>query len=462
MKKLLLVAASSFALSVTALASPATDLLDQGVNFMTLNYHGYSTVSPAELGAKLRTELEGVCAGSPTCAASSATPFLQRLTSEMNDGHTYYLPPIAYQQNLQAFSGANTNPNPTYGLVIGNLNSRGEVLIADVVADSPAFEGGLRPFDRVVSVNGTRLQTPVPASGVRAPQPGNVVSRFRELLQTDALVTLRVLRGDVKRPRIATVRMQRRKLTKTNLPFLYQPATAPKGVLVMRFPTFVGSNDIAPRTHALVAEAQAQLATGIVLDLRGNGGGEETECYGAASAFIGRAVNINETVTQKVLVGFDGGKFIGNDPQDPVKFEIPKPALWKGNVAVLVDSGTASCGELMAYFMQTRKRGAVIGEQTYGVLDTATEFWKLLDGSALAITYVRTQNEDGSRVPEFVTPDVSVPYDLNLIAETGRDPMLEAAIGSFAPKVAQIKTSLPAILDPLGGWDRTHVSHGIR
>ena len=462
MKNLFLIAASSFCLSVAALASPATELFDQGVNFMTLNYHGYSTVNPAELGAKLRAELESVCAGSPTCAASTATSFLQRLTSEMNDGHTYYLNPNSYQQFKLAFSGASTNPNPSYGFTMGGANSRGEVMIEDVVADSPAFLGGLRPFDRVLRVNGTRLVRPSAASGVRTGAPSDASSRFRELLQTDAVVTLSVMRGDAKKPRFGTVRMQRQKLAKTNLPFLYQPATAPKGILVMRFPTFVGSNDIAPRAHALVAEAQAQGATGIVLDLRGNGGGEETECYGASSAFIGRAVNINETVTQKVLVGFDGGKFIGNDPQDPVKFEISKPALWKGNVAVLVDSGTASCGELTAYFMQLKKRGSVIGEQTYGVLDTATEFWKLLDGSALAITYVRTQNEDGSRVPEFVTPDQTVPYQPDVIAETGRDPMLEAAIASFAPKVAGAKTSLLAMLDPLIGWNRTQVPHSIK
>lgn len=440
MNKFALTAISSFMCFSLAAASPASDLLEQGVQLMSSNYHGYSTVQPLELGARLQAELEQVCAGRSDCSADTATPFLQRLASGMNDGHTYYLTPSSYQRTLQEFSGAPNNPNPSYGFQIGNSNSRNEVLIEDVVADSPAFRGGLRPFDRVVSVNGQPLT------------PQNAVSSLRGLIQTDLPVKLGVVRGDARVPARATVTMQRRKLEKTNLPFLYRPAGIASGTLVMRFPTFVGSNDIAPRTHALVAQAQRLGAKNIVIDLRGNGGGEETECYGASSAFIGRAVNINETVSQQVLVGFDGGRFIGNDPQDPVRYEISKPALWQGGIAVLVDDSTASCGELVAYIIQRSGRGSVIGSQTYGVLDTATEYWKLQNGSALAITYVRTINEDGTRVPESVTPDIEANFDPRAIAETGRDAMLELAIQGFsAPRVA-LERRLLGLLEPLVGF----------
>ena len=435
-----LTAISSFAWVASAAASPATDLLDQAVALMSSNYHGYSTVQPLELGAELQAELEQVCAGSSSCGFEVATPFLQRLASGMNDGHTSYLSAGSYQRTLQEFSGVSSNPNPSYGFQIGSSNSRNEVLIEDVIADSPAFRGGLRPFDRVVSVNGERLIAQT------------AVTRFRALIQTDTPVKLSVVRGDPRLPARATVTMQRRRLEKTNLPFLYRPAGVPFGTLVMRFPTFTGSNDIAPRAHALVAQAQQLGAKNIVIDLRGNGGGEETECYGASSAFIGRAVNINETVSQQVLVGFDGGRFIGNDPQDLTRYEITRPALWQGGVAVLVDRSTASCGELMAYQIQVSGRGQVIGSQTYGVLDTATEFWKLLNGGALAITYVRTINEDGTRLPESVTPDIQAAFDLRAIGETGRDAMLNVAIQQLsAPKIA-FKHPLPAMLEPLVGF----------
>ncbi len=436
-----LIFASSLTLGSVAAASPASDLLNQGVQFMASNYHGYSAVQPLELGARLQADLETVCAGNLNCSYEMATPFLQRLASGMNDGHTYYLSPSNYQRTLQEFSGVASNMNPSYGFQVGDSNSRNEVLIEDVIADGPAFRGGLRPFDRVVSVGGQPLT------------PQNAVTSFRALIQTDAPVKLAVVRGDPRTPARATVTMQRRRLEKTNLPFLYRPAGVAASTLVMRFPTFVGSNDIAPRAHALVAQAQRMGAKNIVIDLRGNGGGEETECYGASSAFVGRAVNVNETVSQQVLVGFDGGRFIGNDPQDPVRYEITRPALWQGGVAVLMDQSTASCGELMAYIIQLSGRGQIIGSQTYGVLDTATEFWKLQNGSALAITYVRTINEDGTRVPESVTPDIAASFDPRAIAETGRDAMLEAAIQTLMPAKVALMPRLPALLEPLVGFD---------
>lgn len=437
--KLLAGIAVALTSSSLALASPATDLFDQAVQFMADNYHGYSTINPKELGSSLRAQLVNACANNANCAYNVATPFVQRLASGMNDGHTYYLSQASYERAMQEYTGSSANPNPVFGFQMGDANSRGEVLIEDVVAGSPAFNAGLRPFDRVVSVNGETLT--------------GGAARLRALIQTDAPVRLEVVRGPVAQAQRVTVTMQRKRLERTNLPYLYQPAGLPAGVLVMRFPTFVGSNDIAPTTHALVAQAQAQGANTILIDVRGNGGGEETECYGAASAFIGRAVNVNETTTQRVLVGFDGGKFIGNDPKDPNRFEITKPGLWKGRVAVLTDRGTASCGELMAYMIQLAKRGPVVGETTYGVLDTATEFWKLLDGSALAITYVRTINEDGSRVPERVTPDVNAPFDERAIAETGVDPQVTAALKAL-PGSTTLAARWTRLLDPFGSWGK--------
>ncbi|MEY4530467.1 MAG: hypothetical protein RLZZ156_1188 [Deinococcota bacterium] len=281
-----------------------------------------------------------------------------------------------------------------------------------MVADAPAFKAGIRPFDRIVAANSKRVTN---------------LADLRTTLNTNQAIQLEILRGDTTNPIRFETSLQRARLEKTNLPYLYQPPNAPAGVVALRIPTFVGSNDIAPKVHELVAQAQAQNAKAMIIDVRNNGGGEETECYGAASAFIGKAVNINETRLTRINVGFHGGTFIGNDPKDLSSYDIAKPALWTGTVSVLVNSETASCGELLAHLIQYAKRGAIIGENTFGILDTATEFWQLADQSALAITYVRTINPDGTRVPERVIPDISARDDPNSAFETGRDPLFERA-----------------------------------
>lgn len=412
MKKLLVVVLGLVWFS-SAFASPATELFREASFYLGFHYHGYSSVKPDELSRQLGALLEERCKPKgEACEFAEARPFIERLTQGMRDGHTYYLSPSTYRITLAQFSGVNPNANPLYGMSFGNLNSRNEISVLDVVAQSPAFKAGIRPFDRIIGANGKRLSN---------------ISELRTALNTNEPVKLEVLRGDSSNPVRFEATMQRVRLEKTNLPFLYQPPNAPAGVAAIRIPTFVGSNDIAPMVHQLVSQAQSQNVSSLILDLRNNGGGEETECYGAASAFIGKAVNINETRLARVNVGFDGGAFVGNDPKDLVRYDIAQPALWKGKVAVLVNSDTASCGELLAYLIQYNKRGQVLGERTYGVLDTATEFWQLVDQSALAITYVRTLNPDGTRVPEFVTPDIEARDDTNTAFETGRDPLFERA-----------------------------------
>jgi carboxyl-terminal processing protease len=397
----------------SAIASPATELFREASFYMSFHYHGYSSLNPQDLSRSLAAELETACKPKgEMCSFADARPFIQRLARDMRDGHTFFLSPSNYRNALAEFRGENINPNPVYGISFGNLNSRNEIAVLDVVADSPAFRAGLRPFDRVVGAAGQRVVN---------------LAELRTSLNTAEPVTLEVLRGDAQNPVRLSVTMQRTRLEKTNLPYLYQPPNAPAGVVALRIPTFVGSNDIAPKVHELVASAKAQNAKTMIIDVRNNPGGEETECYGAASAFLGRAVNINETRLVRVEVGFDGGRFIGNDPKDLSRYDIAKPALWEGQTVVLTNEQTASCGELMAYLLQYNKKARVVGESTVGVLDTATEFWQLADQSALAITYVRTLNPDGSRVPERVTPDILARDDTNAAFETGRDPLFERA-----------------------------------
>jgi C-terminal processing protease CtpA/Prc len=63
-----------------------------------------------------------------------------------------------------------------------------------------------------------------------------------------------------------------------------------------------------------------------------------------------------------------------------------------------------------------------------GVLNTATDYFSLIDQSAVAITYSRTFNLDGTALPERITPDVMLEFSTNKIAQTGKDDMLEKAL----------------------------------
>lgn len=109
-------------------------------------------------------------------------------------------------------------------------------------------------------------------------------------------------------------------------------------------------DDLA-RTIAL-ARGSGSFA-GIVLDLRGNGGGS---IDGATSAL---------------------GLFLPGAPLFPLKHrdgaieteratEPPAEDRWSGPLAALVDGGTASAAEMIAGALHAYRRGAVLGTSTYG------------------------------------------------------------------------------------------------
>jgi carboxyl-terminal processing protease len=398
-------------------ASPATALYKEAAFYLEQYYFGYSSADLPRLSEQYRLELENACLNQgANCGFETARPYIQRLISSLGDGHSGYLTQSAYQNIYSSFTGSNPNPNPSYGFTPGGVNAKGEVLIQEVFAGTPALESGLQPFDRISAVNGVKLQTQTALN-----------SLYSALNLSDG-ATLSIARGDVNRATTLEISLKKRYIPNLNLPFSYVPAGHP-GVVVMRYPNFIGFNNIGPKTHQMVKDAIAAKAKAIVIDLRGNIGGEETECSSAAAAFVTGGVQFTgQTKYLKLPWGFKDGKTTGNDPRDLRGYSIAEPQLWTGKMAVLVNRGTASCGEIVAYAVQRAKRGKVIGEPTLGVLNTATDYFSLIDQSALAITYSRTFNLDGSPLPERITPDINLGFDLNKIVTTGKDEMLEKAL----------------------------------
>lgn len=92
---------------------------------------------------------------------------------------------------------------------------------------------------------------------------------------------------------------------------------------------------------------------GIVLDLRGNGGGSTDGALGALSLFLPGAPLF-------AMKRRDGSVEID-------RASIPRPRdLWKGPVATLVDGTTASAAEMIAGALATYRRGPTVGTATFG------------------------------------------------------------------------------------------------
>lgn len=101
----------------------------------------------------------------------------------------------------------------------------------------------------------------------------------------------------------------------------------------------------------LLGELRKEKVDGIVLDLRGNGGGHLSEATGLVGLFIrgGPVVQLRET----------GGRIEVLDDPEPGE-------VWDGPLVVLVDRSSASASEIFAAAIQDYGRGLVVGQQTYG------------------------------------------------------------------------------------------------
>jgi len=101
----------------------------------------------------------------------------------------------------------------------------------------------------------------------------------------------------------------------------------------------------------LIGELKKEKVDGIIMDLRGNGGGHLSEATSLVGLFIrkGPVVQLRET----------GGRIEVLDDPEPSE-------IWDGPMVVLVDRSSASASEIFAAALQDYGRALIIGQQTYG------------------------------------------------------------------------------------------------
>lgn len=122
-------------------------------------------------------------------------------------------------------------------------------------------------------------------------------------------------------------------------------------------------------------------APGIVIDLRGNPGGEAEEVEKIASYFFNSHVSLGRFFSRS-------GKAIylrtGDDDQ-----------VYAGPVAILVNEGSGSGSELFAGVMQESKRATIVGRRSCGCVLGISRYRKLKGGGELAVSEYGYQTPQG-------------------------------------------------------------------
>lgn len=127
----------------------------------------------------------------------------------------------------------------------------------------------------------------------------------------------------------------------------------------------------------LLAELEDEAVDGIVIDLRGNGGGALTEAVRLSGVFIdkGPVVQVRDS---------RGRTKVENDSDPSI--------LYDGPLAVLVDRYSASASEIFAGAIKDYGRGIIIGEPTYGkgTVQSLVDLDRYVDEEGMALGQLKT------------------------------------------------------------------------
>ena len=265
--------------------------------------------------------------------------------------------------------------------------------VVRVLQNNPAEKAGLALNDVIIKVNGESTQ---------GKTLNDVVTSIRGEVGTTVKLTV-VRDGAEKEFNITREQV--------NNPSAYGEIKDGVGVMtITRFDDQTGS-----LARAVASDFKAKGVKGVILDLRGNGGGYVSAAQAVAGIWLDKQLVTSERTNGKVTEEL---KSTGT------------PILGGLKTVVLVNGSSASASEIVAGALHDHKVATLIGEKTFGK-GSVQKLINLSDGATLKVTVARWYTPAGVNISEKgITPDTIVERTAD-DSNANRDPQLDAALKAF-------------------------------
>ena len=334
----------------------------------------------------------------------------------VTDPHTSYLSP----RNVEDF-----NIDMSLSLEgIGAVLQRDEdfTKVVRLVAGGPADKAGdLQASDYIVGVaqDGEAMQE------ILGWRLDDVVDQIRG--PKGSLINLQIIPGGDLQQTKKIIQIRRNKVElddqaakKSVIKLTTKQGTRKFGVITL--PTFYMDFAAAQRgdsnyrsttrvVYELIQELNDESISGIIIDLRNNGGGSLRE----ANQLIGLFIETGTTVQVRYANGV-------------IEKQIDRNPFWayNGPLVVLINRYSASASEIFAAAMQDYKRALIVGSQTYGK-GTVQTFGDLTSGQ-IKFTQAKFYRVSGASTQhKGVIPDIILPSldDPSKVGESTQDHALQ-------------------------------------
>jgi carboxyl-terminal processing protease len=327
---------------------------------------------------------------------------INSMLAELGASHTQYYTPEepAYYQLADIFVGTlrrrgleRVFPSgevtyPGIG-VFTRVDDRGRTFITGVIEGSPANQAGLLLGDQILAVDAL---------------PFRPVASFREKVGIPVNLSIRrKVDGSPMAVSVTPIEIHPNAMFLQGLKASARIITTTSGVRVGYVHVWSYAGNAYQRAlEDLIAEGPLRDADALIWDLRDGWGGAEPQYLDLFNSHA-------PTMQMK-----DRGGRIG--------FVDVK---WRKPVVMLINGGTRSGKEVLAFGFKQYRLGEVVGTRSAGAVLAATAF--LMDNRNLLLVAVADVLVDGQRLEGVgVTPTIEVPFDPAYAA--GNDPQLDRAI----------------------------------
>lgn len=293
---------------------------------------------------------------------------LNGFMSGLGDPYSCYYTKEDYQSLTEEDSGEYKG----IGITVMQDSLTGEVVIEQVMKDQPAYKAGIESGDVITAVDNEKVE------GLRL---NEVVHRIKH--SKDEKVKISISREEKELEFL---------VDKANIVIQSVESEMKEGTI-----GYISVSQFIENTDEQFIEAVDKLEkegmTGLVLDLRDNGGGLVDSCVNMVSRIIPEGDLIVYTEDK------NGGKIEYNSNSDKV-LDVP--------IVILVNEDTASASEIMTGCLKDYGLAEVLGTQTFGkgIVQSIVPF---VDGSAMKLTVAKYYTPKGNDIHKVgIEPDIKM------------------------------------------------------